>query len=195
LKQAGYSRPGAIERDRCASTRSSSIVYEFVVRYSEEIAREAVRRFIARRLRELFDLKVCVAVVGTIGYLCWLVWTGNRSWWVGSIAAVVVLIPAGLVAVYAAHWRDTVGRIRQMQVPMARFTLNDAELSMASELGSATIPWPLIVEIWEFPGLWLLLLSRSYFVTLPTDGVPAPALEFMRAKMVTQQHAAQSTTS
>ena len=82
-----------------------------------------------------------------------------------------------------------------MQVPMARFTLNDAELSMASELGSATIPWPLIVEIWEFPGLWLLLLSRSYFVTLPTDGVPAPALEFMRAKMITQQHAAQSMTS
>jgi YcxB-like protein len=162
------------------------------VRYSEGIAREAVQRFIVRRLRELFDLKVCVVAVGTIGYLCWLVWNGDRSWWVGAIAAVLVLIPVGLAAVYAAHWRDTVGRIRQMQVPMARFTLNDAELSMASELGSATIPWPLIVEIWEFPGLWLLLLSKSYFVTLPTDGVPAPALQFMRDKVIAREGAAQS---
>jgi hypothetical protein len=77
---------------------------------------------------------------------------------------------------------------------MARFTLNDAELSMSSELGSATISWPLIVEIWEFAGLWLPLLSRSYFVTLPTDGVPAHALEFMRAKVGTHEAAPQSMT-
>ena len=98
-------------------------------------------------------------------------------------AVVVVLVPAGVLAVYAAHWRSTVGRIRRMQVPMSRFTLNDMELSVASELGTATIPWALIVEVWEFPELWLLLLSKSYFVTLPTDGVPASALAFIRGKV------------
>lgn len=117
------------------------------------------------------------------GYLCWLVWNGNRSWWVGFVAAVVVLVPGGVLAAYAAHWRGTVARIRRMQVPMSRFTLNDMELSVASELGTATIPWSLIVEVWEFPELWLLLLSKSYFVTLPTDGVPASALAFIRAKV------------
>ena len=70
-----------------------------------------------------------------------------------------------------------------MQVPMARFTVDETQIAVASELGSATFPWPLILEVWEFPEIWLLLLSKNYFVTLPTDGVPASALEFIRAKV------------
>ena len=163
--------------------RSPSIVHDFVARYSEEIGRHAVRRFLLRRLREWFDLKLCLVLAALGGYLCWLVWKGNRSWWVGLMAAAIILIPIAVLAVYAAHWSHTVGRIRRMQVPMSRFTLNDTELSVASELGTATIPWPLIVEVWEFPELWLLLLSKNYFVTLPTDGVPASALAFIRAKV------------
>jgi hypothetical protein len=102
---------------------------------------------------------------------------------VGLLAATIVLIPCIVLAVYAAHWHNTVGRIRRMQVPMARFTLDETQIAVASELGSATFPWPLIVEVWEFPEIWLLLLSKNYFVTLPTDGVPASALEFIRAKV------------
>jgi len=70
-----------------------------------------------------------------------------------------------------------------MQAPMARFKLSEIDIAVASELGSATIPWSLVVEIWEYPELWLLLLSKSYFVTLPTQGVPIAALEFLRAKV------------
>ena len=160
------------------------------MRYSEEIAREAVRRFLARRLRELFDVKFRIAAVVAIGTLCWLLWTGNRSWLVGAVATLLVLVPVALLAVYAAHWRNTVVRIRQMQVPMARCRLSDTELTIASELGSATIPWTLILEIWQFQRVWLLLISPSYFVTLPTDGIPAAALEFMRTKVTHRNSAA-----
>jgi hypothetical protein len=160
------------------------------VRYSEEIAREAVRRFLARRLRELFDVKFRIAAVAAIGTLCWLLWTGNRSWLVGAVATLLVLVPVALLAVYAAHWRNTVVRIRQMQVPMARCMLSDTELTIASELGSATIPWTLILEIWQFQRVWLLLISPSYFVTLPTDGIPAAALEFMRTKVTRRNSSA-----
>jgi hypothetical protein len=159
------------------------IVHEFVARYSEEIGRAAVQRFLLRRLWELLDFKFCAALLILIAYLGWLLWTGNRSWWVGLVAALIVLFPAVLLGAYAAHWRNTVGRIRQMQAPMARFTLSETDIAVASELGSATIPWSLVVEIWEYPELWLLLLSKSYFVTLPTEGVPVAALEFLRAKV------------
>jgi hypothetical protein len=142
-----------------------------------------VHRFLRRRLSGLFDLKFCAAVFALILYLGWLLWTGNRTWWVALLGAAVLLIPAVVLSAYAAHWFRTVGRIRQMEVPMARFKLSQTDLAMASELGSATIPWSSIVEIWEFPDLWLLLLSKSRFVTLPTDGVPAAALEFVRAKV------------
>jgi hypothetical protein len=77
-----------------------------------------------------------------------------------------------------------------MQVPMARCRLSDTELTIASELGSATIPWTLILEIWQFQRVWLLLISPSYFVTLPTDGIPAAALEFMRTKVTHRNSAA-----
>jgi len=159
------------------------MVHEFVARYSEEIGREAVRHFVARRLREWLGLKLCAVALLLTGYLGWLVYTGNRSWWVGLLAATIILIPCIVLAAYAVHWHNTVGRIRRMQVPMARFTLDDTQIAVASELGSATFPWPLILEVWEFPGLWLMLLSKNYFVTLPTDGVSASALQFIRAKV------------
>jgi hypothetical protein len=159
------------------------IVHEFVARYSEDIGREAVRRFLRRRLRQLLDFKFCAALFVLTACLGWLLWTGNRSGWVGLLAALIVLMPAVMLGAYAAHWRNTVGRIRQMQAPMARFTLSESDITMASELGSAIIPWSLIVEIWEYPELWLLLLSKSNFVTLPIEGVPVAALEFLRAKV------------
>jgi hypothetical protein len=48
----------------------------------------------------------------------------------------------------------------------------------------------LILEIWQFQRVWLLLISPSYFVTLPTDGIPAAALEFMRTKVTHRNSAA-----
>ena len=159
------------------------MVHEFLARYSEDVGREAVRRFLGRRVREWLDFKLCAAALILTGYLGWLIYIGDRSWWVGLLAATIILIPCIVLAVYAAHWHNTVGRIRRMQVPMARFTLDETQIAVASELGSATFPWPLIVEVWEFPEIWLLLLSKNYFVTLPTDGVPASALEFIRAKV------------
>jgi hypothetical protein len=159
------------------------MVHEFLARYSEDVGREAVRRFLGRRMREWLGLKLCLAALALTAYLGWLIYTGNRSWWVGLLAATLILIPSIVLASYAVHWHNTVGRIRRMQVPMARFTVDETQIAVASELGSATFPWSLIVEVWEFPELWLLLLSKNYFVTLPTDGVPASALEFIRAKV------------
>ena len=159
------------------------MVHEFVARYSEDVGREAVRRFLGRRVREWLGFKLCALALGLAGYLGWLIYTGNRSWWVGLLAATLILIPAVVLASYAVHWHNTVGRIRRMQVPMARFTVDETQIAVASELGSATFPWPLILDVWEFPELWLLLLSKNYFVTLPIDGVPDSALEFIRAKV------------
>ena len=154
-----------------------------MARYSEDNGRAAIQRFLWRRLSGLFDLKFCAVVLALLGYLGWILWNGNRGWWMIWIAAAIVFIPSLVLGAYTVHWLRTVGRIRQTQAPMARFKLTETELVMASELSSATIPWSSILEVWEFPDLWLLLLSRSEFVTLPTDGVAGAALDFVRAKV------------
>jgi len=157
-------------------------VHDFVARYSEQIGRQAVRNFLLRRLRDSFVLKICITLWVLSLYVCWSAWNAERPW-LAPLAAAVVAIPLFVLVIYAMHWRKTVWRIRRMQVPMSRVSLNEREMSVASELGIATVPWNLVIDIWEFPGLWLLLLSKNYFVTLPTDGVPAAALAFIRAQV------------
>ncbi|WP_229720865.1 YcxB family protein [Dyella nitratireducens] len=44
-------------------------------------------------------------------------------------------------------------------------------MSLSSGAGTASIPWSAITEIWQFKTCWLLLLSKSQFVTLPLADV------------------------
>lgn len=147
-----------------------------------------MRNFVLRRLRDSLVLKICIVLWVLSLYLGWSAWNAERAWLAPLVIAVVSL-PLFLLVAYAMRWRKTVGHIRRMQVPMARVNLNEWEMSVASELGIATVPWSLVIDIWEFPGLWLLLLSKSYFVTLPTDGVPAAALAFIRAQVAAAHRA------
>lgn len=70
-----------------------------------------------------------------------------------------------------------------MTSPQARFVFADNDVTLVSELGSATIPWASIREIWEFPDFWLILLSRAQFITLPIAGVGEDTRAFIRGKI------------
>lgn len=166
-----------------AHRRRCHIVHEFVVRYSEGAAREAVWRFVGRRVRHLFDLKLCVALLVLIGTLCFGLYRGEQARWVAWLSGAIALILLGMLIGVIGQSLATLWRIRQMKVPMARVVVNDVEISLASELGSATIPWVLISEIWEFEQVWLLVMTKAYFIALPIDGVPVVALEFMRSRV------------
>ena len=101
---------------------------------------------------------------------------------VGFLIATVLFVGVFLAVVYVSHLRNTMGRFRQMRTPEATFGYDEQQFTITSELGSTTMPWSAITEVWRFPRFWLLLFSRSQFVTLPLDCLDEQARAFITRK-------------
>ena len=69
-----------------------------------------------------------------------------------------------------------------MCLPEATFAYDEERVTFTSELGSSTLPWSAITEVWGFPRFWLLLFSRSQFVTLPLDCLDEQARALIASK-------------
>ena len=155
---------------------------ETKLRYSEPLLREAVRAFVIRAITRGFGLRffVACAVVGVC--VAYLVSHGDRSWVVGALAALLVFVAVFFLVIYLAHHRNTVGRFRQMRVPEATLSYTEEQFTLTSELGSATLPWSSITEVWRYPRFWLILFSRSQFSTLPLDCLDTDTQAFITRK-------------
>ncbi len=142
---------------------------ETKLRYSEPLLREAVRFFVIRSIARGLGLSFLVALILVAGGLAYLIAQGDRSWFVGALLALLVFVGVFFLVIYLAHIRNTVGRFRQMRVPEATLSCTEDHFTVSSELGSATMPWSAITEIWHHPRFWLILFSKSQFSTLPLD--------------------------
>ncbi len=158
-------------------------MHEVTVTYTEELARQAVRAFFWRTLRSRFGWLGLLALLLVTTALAGALWLGDRSWFVGFLAACLLSAILIFAVGYSAHMRNTLGRFRQMTSRQANFVFRDADFTITSQLGSATLQWSAVSEVWAFPAFWLLLLSKAHFVTLPLQGVSESALAFVRARV------------
>jgi hypothetical protein len=157
--------------------------HQVEVRYTKALVRSAVRAFYWRTLRQGFGWLGLLAFALSSGALAFLVLAGDRSWVVGFTAACLLGLGLVLAWGYFAHFRNTTARFNRMAEPRARFVFRDADFSVVSDAGSATLPWSSVREVWAFPKFWLFLLSRSQFLTLPTEGIGQDVLAFVRGKV------------
>jgi hypothetical protein len=155
---------------------------EVTLRYSEPLVREAVRAFAKRAVVRGFGVLGFVFIVVLIVGVGYLIYQGDRSWFVGVFGATLLFVGLSIGFVYVAIVRNTVGRFRQMRVPEATLSCADDSFTVTSELGSVTMPWSSITEVWRRPRFWLLLFSHSQFITLPLDCLDAEILAFITLK-------------
>ena len=152
------------------------------LRFSEPLLREAVRAFVFRALIRQLGVSFFIVVALLIATLALLISQHDRGWMVGFLIATVLFVGVFLATVYIAHLRNTIGRFRQMRTPEATFGYDEQQFTLTSELGSSTMPWSAITEVWRHPRFWLLLFSRSQFVTLPLDCLDEQAQTFITRK-------------
>lgn len=155
---------------------------ETKLRYSEPLLREAVRAFVVRAITRGFGLRFFIACSVLAVCIAYLVTHGDRSWVVGALAATLFFAGIFLLVIYIAHYRNTVGRYRQMQTPEATLSCTEEQFTLTSELGSATLPWSSITEVWRYPRFWLILFSHSQFSTLPLDCLDSETQAFITRK-------------
>jgi hypothetical protein len=155
-------------------------MHEVEVRYSEAIARAAVRAFFRRMLGRAYWLVLALSIPAAL-FVSLLI-DGNRSWLVGALGAFLVSFLVYLLVLYRAHFDYTVGAFRRMVKPQGRFVFSDSGVSISSDLGSASLQWSTIQGVWTFPEFWLFLMSPSSFFTFPTEGIGEDVLTFIRSK-------------
>ena len=137
--------------------------HEATLIYSESLLRQAVFAFWRRSVGVGFFIALLVAALG----LGVLVAQGQASWIVAVLAALLVLGIAYATAVYLVHYRNSLRKFREMDKPRATFCADESSFTMSSDIGTTTLQWSVVKELWQFPTVWLLLYSKAQFSTLP----------------------------
>ncbi|MFM8292118.1 MAG: YcxB family protein [Planctomycetia bacterium] len=141
---------------------------EYTLRFSPALARRAVFGFWWRTVGPRYLLTLA-AVSLCVGYL---VWQGDRSWLIGVFGAVLIFGAVIPGALFWTQYRQAFAKLHGMKTPEARLAVSDAGLTVTSDLARSEIPWSTVTGVWRFPAFWLLVFSRSQFMTIPIDSVP-----------------------
>jgi hypothetical protein len=142
--------------------------HEATLIYSTTLLRQAVFAFWRRSVGVGFFVALLVAALGLVV----LVVLGQASWLIAALASILVLGIAFAIVVYIAHYRRSLRKFRQMDNPQATFHAEESSFTMSSDIGTTTLQWSAVKELWQFPNVWLLLYSRAQFTTLPLACLP-----------------------
>ncbi len=137
--------------------------------YTEEIIRTAVARLWWRTLGLRFIVAFLLVGVSLAG----LTAAGDRSRVSSALVAVLILATIFAAALYAVHYRSSMGRFRRMRVPEATLEIGEESFRVTSDVGSSEIAWGVVSEIWVFPEVLLVFIARAQFITIPRADVDA----------------------
>ncbi len=151
------------------------MTYEATLIYSEPLLRKAVFGFWRRSVGAGFIVVIVIFAI----LLAFRAVRGDTSWMVGVLGSVLAIAIAMAVAVYVVHYRNAIGKFREMGDPKATFCAEQSCFTVTSSIGTSTFRWSTIKEVWQFPEVWLLLFSKAQFVTLPIACLPPEMQSFI----------------
>lgn len=141
----------------------ATMPHETTLIYSETLLRQAVFAFWRRSVGVGFFVALLIAALGLVV----LVALGQASWLIGGLAVVLLVGIAFTIVVYVVHYRRSLHKFRQMDKPQATFRAEESSFTMSSDIGTTTLQWSVVKELWQFPSVWLFIYSKAQFTTLP----------------------------
>jgi YcxB-like protein len=145
--------------------RLATMSHEATLIYSTALLRQAVFGFWWRSVGVGFFVALFIAAIGIVV----LVALGQASWIIGVLATVLAAGIGFAAAVYIVHYRNSLRKFRQMDTPRSTFRAEESSFTMSSDIGTTTLQWSTVKELWQFQSVWLLLYSKSQFTTLPIE--------------------------
>jgi hypothetical protein len=155
------------------------MLFETTLIYNEKLLRHAVWSYWKRTvggfyLLVLFGMSLGVAV---------LVAQGDRSWLLGFMAMAVGMAYLMLLCLYVIHLKNSMAKFRDMGSPNATFRAEEQSFTLESGIGTATLQWSTVKELWKFQDVWLLMFSKAHFSTLPVANLPSDLQAFILEKV------------
>jgi hypothetical protein len=131
---------------------------------SESLQRRVTRRYVFRILGPAY----WVAVVVALGFATYLLFDGDRTWFLGMVlttALVGLVLP---VVAYRLHLRNALAAMARLPDPaQADFTADAGGFSIENPFGRVSLPWKQLHRVLREREAWLLLLAENQFVTVP----------------------------
>ena len=153
--------------------------YRATLEFDKDLARQAVLAFWRRSLG-------VVAMIAPLVFIAMLIQdflSGDRSWYLGSLALGTVIVVGLPIVVYLAHYQNSMAKLREMGNPVASFIADDDSFTLTSKIGTSAFKWNTIKEVWKFEGFWLLLFSRAHFATIPLKDVSEDMRAFVSERV------------
>ena len=148
------------------------------LRYSEDTVRSAVTQFYKRTVGVSLPIVLALMLV----FFIYLLATSNTGRVTGLAGSAVAFGLAFLIALYVAHYRNSMQRFRAMKDPKAVLELHDDSLTIRADSGSNVIPSASITEVWTYEDFWLVFLSRAEFFTIPMSDLGPDTREAIRSR-------------
>lgn len=153
---------------------------EITVQYSRDLIKQAVWKFWVRSIGLSGFVGFFVVCVGFLYFLL----SGDRSWFVGFLGA-VVLIAAGIgIVSYFIYLNRSMEKFKRMDEPTAKFRFTDDLIGIESNIGWTEVSWKMIEKIWKYPSVWLVFIAKQGYITLPTANLDEELKQFVTAKVM-----------
>ena len=128
-----------------------------------------------KRLRGTF---VAVSLLLILLLFYWYL-IGSWNWILTFIAVTIAVIIAFFSWIYFARLRAAEGFFDRADEPTVTIRFTADGVQTESDLGSSNIKWKVFDEVLKFPDVWLLVYSKSGYMTLPVDRLTSECMEFI----------------
>jgi hypothetical protein len=112
----------------------------------------------------------------------------GRLHWISIV--ILTLLGMLLLAYVVAFWlrrSQTDDLLRRLGDSPIQYLLGEEEIRTESILGSSSVKWEMVRQIWIYPDLVMVFFSRNTYITIPGEQIPTAALEFLRAKAASHE--------
>ncbi len=157
--------------------------YAFSVAYAPRTFASAARLHLWRSLTSGWRRYACLAMVMSVFSLNLTVFTPVYGWPVALLIAVVEIAAPMAFVIWRAQRQMRANWIGRLKSPQARFVVSDDGVEVATDANSGRLRFDAVKQIWKFKRVWLLMLDKTRFVTLPLAGAPAEALQVLNEKV------------
>ena len=150
-----------------------SLHYSLV--YTPQILRGAVFAY----FRKIVGLWFPILLVMLACFVAYQLNDGDRSWLVGALAALVLLVTAIVGALLISHLRHANARARELASEGVSLLLSEYGLQFQSTLGSAELPWNRIASIVRVRDFLLVEFKGGGYSSIPLASVDAQGVEYL----------------
>ncbi len=140
---------------------------EVTVEYTPELIRSAIFRYWVAIVGP-FSFGALAVVGGACSYL---LLTGERSWVIGSMTTIFVILTSMLAFAYFRLLGISMAKFRRMETPTALFRFTDTTIYIETDSGKSEFTWRSIDKILKFPDIWMIVFVGGGQITLPTKTI------------------------